>query len=319
MKIDYGPFVPERIAEWEYWVLERENIRRAKEAGKAPPYTQDPVMAYTRWCNVCRMNDRMSQWLVNNWYTPGKYSNYRTALIAGLLARMINKQETLTAIIGDNASGFTHWSYDRAYKAMYRLKNAGLPVFTSVYIINGASGGPKIDQVLSAIDSCYSSADKNATRFVVPDSMQLTAEALHSLRGVGSFIAGQVVADLRWVLGDVSKGWWSDRMSWAPPGPGSSRGMKYLLGMASAEDMAGRGKDLSDKQFLPYLRQLVQLARNHPKVGKVFKDRKLEAHDIQNTLCETSKYIRIKYGTGSAKNKYDPMGRYNIAQLEMEI
>lgn len=314
----YGPFVPERIAEWAYWVDERERIRKAKESGKRPPYTKDPVMANSRYCNVCRMNDKVSIWLYENWYTPHRYGCYRTALIAGLLARMINRPETLSAIIGNNR-GFKKWDYKQAYNTMYKIKEAGQVVFTNAYIINGASGGPKIDQVLGSIDKCYTHCDKNATRFVVPDSMQATAEALHVLPGVGSFIAGQVVADLRWVLGDVNAGWWADRMTWAPPGPGSSRGMKYLLGLATAEDMAGRGKDLSEKQFLPHLRTLIDIAQKHKTVGPVFRNRKLEAHDIQNTLCELGKYIRIKYGTGKAKNSYSPMEKYNSNQLELEI
>lgn len=318
MALNCGPFVPERIEEWAYWITEREKIRKAKESGKAPPYTTDPVMAYTRWCNVRRMDDKVSLWLVRNWYTPGDYASYRLALIAGLMARMINKPETLSAIIGGNR-GFTRWDYDRAYKTMYEIKDRGEVVFTNAYIINGASGGPKIDQVLNAIQKCYKASDKAATAYIVPDSLQRTAEALHTLPGVGDFIAGQVVADLRWVLGRTTEGWWADAMTWAPPGPGSSRGMKYLLGLATAEDMAGRGKDLSAKQFLPYLRQLIALAQKHPKVAPVFRDRRLEAHDIQNTLCETSKYVRVKYGTGKAKNGYDPMGRYSTDQIEMEI
>jgi len=312
-------FVPERIDEWAYWITEREKVRKAKESGRAPPYTKDKVIAYTRWCNVRRMDDKVSRWLLNNWYTPGTYADYRTPLIAALLARMINKPETLSAIIADNRGGFTKWNYDRAYKAMYAIKDTGGIVFTNAYIINGASGGPKIDQVLNAIRTCADNCDKRASRYVVPESLQRTAEALHSLPGVGSFIAGQVVADLRWVLGDVNTGWWGDRMSWAPPGPGSSRGMKYLLGMATAADMAGRGNDLKEKQFLPALRALVELAKKHPQVGPVFKDRKLEAHDIQNTLCETSKYVRVKYNVGRAKNGYEPMSRYNSTQGELDI
>lgn len=307
-------FVPERINEWAYWINEREKVRRAKESGKKPPYTKDPVIANTRWCNVRRMDDKVSKWMLENWYLPDGYAEPRTALIAALLARMVNKPETLHAITGGNR--FRKWDYDRAYEAMYKIKNSGVVVFTNAYIINGASGGPKIDQVLGAIDLCAQKADKVARRFVHPASLRQTAEALHDLPGVGSFISGQVVADLRWVLGDVEDGWWADRMDWAPPGPGSSRGMKYLLGKASAADMAGRGKDLSAKEFLPALRDLIELAQRHKIVGPIFEERKLEAHDIQNTLCETSKYVRIKYGVGRAKNQYDP---YTAWQRDLDI
>jgi len=310
-------FVPARIDEWSYWIVEREKIRKLKESGRAPPYSKDKVMAYTRWCNVRRMDDRVSKWLLNNWYTPHTYADYRTAVIAALLARMINKPETLTAIAGSKP--FSNWNYDRAYKAMYEIKERGEPVFTHAYIINGASGGPKIDQVLNAIRTCYQNSDKHATNYLCPTSLETTATALQRLPGVGSFISGQVVADLRWVLGDIKDEWWKDRMKWAPPGPGSSRGMKYLLGQATAADMAGRGNDMREKEFLPALRALIDLAQGHEQVGRVFRDRKLEAHDIQNTLCETSKYIRVKYGVGRAKNQYEPMSRYNETQGELDI
>jgi hypothetical protein len=306
-------FVPARIDEWAYWIVAREALRKGRESGKPPPWTKDKTMAETRWCNVRRMDDKVSKWMLDHWFRDDGYAEARTALIAGLMARMINKPETLAAITAGNR--FAKWDHDRAYKAMYEIKNRNETVFTSAYIINGASGGPKIDQVLSAIDTCYKGCDKHAGRFIAQASMQETATRLHALRGVGSFIAGQVVADLRWVLGDTNAGWWADRMTWAPPGPGSSRGMKYLLGKASAEDMAGRGADLSEKEFLPALRELVLLAKEHPTVGPIFAERGLEAHDIQNTLCETSKFIRIKYATGRAKNKYDAATQFHEGRL----
>jgi hypothetical protein len=308
-------FVPERIEHWADWIVMREEIRKKKEdQNLKPPYTLDAVMANTRWCNVRRMDDKVSKWMLENWYSPDGYSRASTALVAGLLARMINKPDTLSAITGGKR--FTKFDYDRAYKAMYKVKNEGGTVFTNAYIINGASGGPKIDQVLNAIRDCHEACDAQATKFIVPESLQQSAAKISTLRGVGSFISGQVVADLRHVLGDVDDGWWADRMTWAPPGPGSSRGMKYLLGLASAEDMNGRGSDLRENQFLPALRELVVLAQQHKRVAPIFADRKLEAHDIQNTLCETSKYIRIKFGGGRGKNKYDAMSNY-FNQLDL--
>lgn len=295
-----GPFVPDRLAIWAKWIVEREKIRQRRMAGKPPPWHDDPIMAGTRWCNVRRMDDKVSKWLIESWYSPGDMCR-RDALIAALMGRMINKPETLWYIAGN--SRFKKWDYDKFYKGMYELKNSGQTVFTSAYIINGASGGPKIDQVLGAIDRAAKAmkTDSIAKRYIEPDSLQETAKRLHDLPGVGSFISGQVVADLRWVLPECG---WEDKMTWAPPGPGSSRGMKYLLGEPT-ECVFGRGSDMNEKQFLKYLRLLIEIAQEHPKVGPIFKDRKLEAHDIQNTLCETSKYARCLNG-GRGKNKYVP-------------
>ncbi len=307
-EFDTGPFVASRIEEWAYWITEREAMRKRKEKadliGKTlPAYSSDPIMAGTRWCNVRRMDDKVSRWLINNWY-PNPFEAaempYQQLVAAGLAARMINKPETLSHITGGKR--FSAWSYKQFHKRMYEIKAAGEPVFTNAYIINGASGGPKIEQVLNAIERCYRT---KPFHYLDTTSMQRTAKNLHSLPGVGSFIAGQVVADLRWV---VAEGLWADRMQWAPPGPGSSKGMKYLLGIASPAEMAGRGQDMRESQFLRYLPTLVRLASKHPKVSKVFKDRRLEAHDIQNTLCELSKYVRVKNG-GHAKNTYPPRSK----------
>jgi hypothetical protein len=303
MKLDCGPFIPARISEWAYWIVEREAMRRRKARGEVygMAYSDDPAMAFTRYCNVRRMDDKVSRWLVDYWYpTPEEAVEWprRLLVVSALLARTINRVETLTAITGGKR--FTAWNPDRFGKVMHGIKDRGDPVFTGVYIINAAAGGDKINLVLRSMDRCYTT---KPFLFLDTDSMRLTAENLCALEGIGGFMSGQVVADLRWVL--PGKGNWRDRMHWAPPGPGSSKGMRYLLGLLSPNEMDGRGKDLTEKQFLTYLPKLMQIAKTHPTVGQVFAERKLEAHDIQNTLCELSKYIRVKNG-GRGKNPYPP-------------
>ncbi len=314
-KLNYGPFVPSRIKEWAYWITERESIRHKKEVlGLPPPWTDDFVMADTRWCNVRRMDDKVSRWMLTNWYRDfhrsRDYVDHKHVVGAALLARMINRVETLTHISGGTGR-YVPFDYNLYLERMYQLKDKKQPVFTGAYIINGASGGPKIEQVLGAVRQFYETAGLHAAKYLRTDSMQITADNLAALRGVGSFISGQVVADLRWLLGSVvpdehgqGGGSWADRMRWAPVGPGSSRGMRYLLGLYSPADMAGRGSDMNQAEFTKYIGMLIELAKRHPTVGPIFDERGLEAHDTQNTLCETSKLIRIKYGMGKAKNRY---------------
>jgi alpha-glutamyl/putrescinyl thymine pyrophosphorylase clade 1 len=291
-------FKQKRLDQWAYWITEREHIRRMREAGEPAPWTRDPAMAGTRYCNVRRMDDKVSKWLLANWYPAG--ATPRSYLLAALLARMINRPETLAHMT--DGEPFRRYKPVQFHKRMYEMKATGAPVFTNAYIINGASGGPKIEQVLNAITIASDMAeDDDATAFIEPKSLEVTAGRLHALPGVGSFIAGQVVADLRQVM--RYKGWWLDRMDWAPVGPGSNRGMRYLLGVYGPEDLAGRGGEMHQKVFTIKLQELVGIAKAHKEVGPVFADRKLEAHDIQNTLCELSKYIRVKNG-GHAKNKF---------------
>lgn len=307
-----SPFIEARLEEWSYWIIERERMRQRRDACTILPgqttgkFSSDPVMANTRWCNVRRMDDKVSRWLMQYWFPEegeaARLLHMHPGQLAACLmaARMINKPETLEHITGGNR--FSEFDHDLWKKRMYEVKASGETVFTNAYIINGASGGPKIDQVLNAIRQASSRSGGSARLKYLTHSMRETAAWYTQFPGVGLFIAGQIVADTRWVLPQYS---WDDRMFWAPPGPGSSRGMKYLLGYASAAEMVGRGKDLTESQFLAYLPTLVEVARTRPGVRQVFKDRKLEAHDIQNTLCELSKYIRVKNG-GHAKNKYPP-------------
>lgn len=301
-KSEFGPFIPERIEQWAYWCSEREAMRRRKAKGGSYPFSADPVMANTRWCNVRRLDDKVSQWLLHEWYPDPVEADAmprRLLVVSAMLARTVNRIETLSAITGGN-SRFSRWDPKHFGKVMHDIKASGKPVFTGVYIVNAAAGGDKIDLVLRSMDRCYNT---KPFHFLDTDSMQRTAKNMQSLEGVGGFMSGQFVADLRWVLDEPT--YWADRMTWSSPGPGSSKGMRYLLGLLSPNEMDGRGKDMTEQQFLHYIPMLIYVAKRHPIVGPIFKERRLENVDIQSTLCELSKYVRIKSG-GRGKNPYPP-------------
>ena len=46
-----------------YWVAERERIRVRKESGQPFPWTDDPILATYRFCNVRREDDRVTIWV----------------------------------------------------------------------------------------------------------------------------------------------------------------------------------------------------------------------------------------------------------------
>jgi hypothetical protein len=315
-----GDFDPVRVEHWAVWIYLRELIRKRRESGRPAPWltakdvpagyeslsnralTLD-VMRNTRFCNVRRMDDKVSRWLIDRWYDPNLPPS--DLVIAALMARMINKPETLTEINqGDPFNGFYHNLFLRRLQA---IKDRGDTVFTSAYIINAAGGGSKIRYVMEGINNAYQAMQKSklgAAVYLDATSMENTWQSLQSIQGVGSFIAGQVVADLRHVYRADVAGYWLDALTWAPPGPGSSKGMRYLLGNLGPSDLDGRGKDMRANEFLPHLQALVVLARKHRLTKPIFLDRGLEAHDIQNTLCETSKFVRVAHG-GHAKNQYN--------------
>ena len=89
-----------------YWIQEREKVRQLKEAGAPKPWTDDEVLQRYRFCNVRRMDDKVSRWLFENWYQPN--FDHPNMLLACALARFINLPASLEVI------GFpTQWRPDK--------------------------------------------------------------------------------------------------------------------------------------------------------------------------------------------------------------
>lgn len=285
-------FDTEMLNTLKYWVVERERVRKAKEAGLPKPWTKDVLIANHRWCNVRRADDKVSRWLLDNWY-DGHNASPRSLVIAAALARLINWPDTLFELMVDDKP-FTKWNASAVRNKLAKWQGTGNKVFTGAYIINGAAGGSKVDQVVRHVQVLATTMRGSNGRPVLhADSMEHTWAELIKCPGIGSFMAGQIVADLRYVL----PGAWSDRMQWAPLGPGSTRGMRRLLALEP------RGA-MRQGEFNVLLPKLIELLQRDRKTGVVFADRKLEAMDIQNCLCEFDKYVRLKTGTGHVRSKY---------------
>lgn len=271
-----------------YWVAERELVRKAKEAGKPKPWSRDQYLQNFRWCNVRRWDDRVSQWLDMNWYDNSQ--SRTTLLIAAALARLINWPDTLSMMIGGanrRVAGFTKadWKPKDLEFRMEQWKGQGRKVFTGAYIINGARGGSKIKQVIENVQ------DVAANAVIHPNSMEETWKSLIKCKGIGSFIAGQIVADLRHTSAMPDP---ADALRWAPLGPGSARGMRRLLGL----EPQGR---MNQAEFEVLLLHLIRIFKKHAL--HIWEDRGLEAMDIQNCLCESDKYNRLKEG-GHVRSGY---------------
>jgi hypothetical protein len=91
-----GLTLPDPVKAFFDWCIERDNIRRKREAGEPPPWTQDPVFQKGRFLNVFREDDKGSK-AVLKFATPVKDST--TDLIHALFfARWCNQYSTLMAL-----------------------------------------------------------------------------------------------------------------------------------------------------------------------------------------------------------------------------
>lgn len=268
-----------------YWIKERYSIYLKKQAGQPKPWTDDCIIQSYRFCNVRRMDDRVSQWLLKNWYEPN--FGHKNMLLACVLARHFNLPTSLHAI------GFpTRWEPERIKRILRSVKASGKTIFNGAYMVRGMSKKEpnrtaiKSDQVIDLVCQPLIASPPSITT----TSVQLSVEALLPYWGFSTFMAGQVVADLRW----ATSGSWADARSWAPVGPGSSRGMNWLHSRPIT-------KLMPQKQFLDELRALIVLGTT--RLPRDITER-MEAMDWQNCLCEFDKYSRTILHEGHPKQRY---------------
>lgn len=263
-----------------YFIQERESIRLKKETGKPKPWTDDTILQSYRFCNVRRMDDKVSQWLWVNWYLPNY--DHKNMLVACTLARQLNNPESLAAI------GFPlHWNTDKVEKILNERVRRGLKNFSGAYMITGTLGGTKVHQIVQKVVNPISKVRMGDV--IDKHSIEASVKALLPFAGFSTFIAGQVVADLRWAI----EGSWIDRNTWAAIGPGSRRGMNRLLDQDIDTPM-------KQSAFNKHLDWYVGVCQALPRgITK-----RLEYIDYQNTLCECDKYSRTLLGEGKPKQKY---------------
>lgn len=274
-------FMPKMLARLEYWMAEREKIRILKDAGKPAPYTTDPVLDRYRFCNVVRMDDRVSRWLFRKWYDSRL--DWRTATVQATVARLINEPRTLSCF--PPPSVWNGWNSESTLSAMLRQLEQGkeLAVYGNAYLVVGTEF---TDGKHNAIPRIVSRVAKRMNDLKEARIKYTTMQGLHEdlvdhVHGIGSFLAGQIVADVR----HLCPGQFDDMHTWAPIGPGSARGMARLLGREP------RRSGMTQRTFLPLLRELLHVVKQPRSVHN-----RLEAMDLQNCLCEFDKFCRVDEG-----------------------
>ncbi len=261
-----------------HWIEERERIRKRKERGDKKPWTDDVILRSFRFCNVIRMDDKVSKWLLENWYEPE--FNHPNILPAVVLARHFNLPKTLEAI------GFPiAWEPDRMKRVLQLMKDNREKIFNAAYIIASNGEPNKAEMVVNLADHFVRRPPNLNT-----GSMKKASDKLTQYKGFGYFMAGQVVCDLRWAM----EGEWKDKQTWGPVGPGSIRGLNRLFG----RDVK---KQIDKRQFDQDLRKMRDLCQSRLRPSLL---NRMEGIDYENCMCEFDKWERALWGQGKPKQKY---------------
>jgi hypothetical protein len=267
-----------------YWIKERESIRFKKESGQPKPWTDDPIFQQYKFCNVHREHDRVTKWLFEHWYRDREAHN--NLWFSAVVARLFNWPDTL-AEMGFPAINYAAMKEGWRKRLKHRRDEQGEKVFTGAYLVS--TNGVKMDKIDYILDRVLTPIAQEGRPPFKGDTLEDYWKVLTEFDGLGSFMAGQVVADLKFfdpVLKEASD-WWN----WAPLGPGSKRGLNRVYERPLEK---GVTQKQAEQEFLE-LRDYV-LNKN----GLL-----LAVHNLQNCLCETDKYLRLKNNEGSVRSKYN--------------
>lgn len=261
------------IVKLNKYMQEREKVRIAKEAGKPKPWTKDHMLRSYRFCNVRREDDKVTRWIRENWREP--YADHPNLFPAIVLARLLNLPESLEEI------GFPEkWNPLETAAILKARKARGEQLWNGAYMVTaGGKPVPKEDAVVDIVDQFY----QLPYRPKPGDTLlyAYTQILAQSVSGIGTFLTAQFIADLKYTpLLRKANDWWE----FCAPGPGSVAGLAAVKGDSPLI--------WNQIEFQGEVNQLrVELNRRW--------DWALCAQDVQNCLCEYSKYTR-----GYAKARY---------------
>ena len=259
-------------------MTERENIRQRKEMGLPKPWSSDPVFQNTYFCNVHREHDKVTKY-IRRMYNP-HYADNKFVMNL-VFARFINWPQTLEKI------GYLHTlDRDALRKSLTELSNEG-KIWGGAYIIT--THGQRMGKIDYLVDQVLPDVEKLTIPMHHHMGCDIAHKALMTVDGLGSFLAAQIVADMKntpfcWL------GMADDWSTFVAPGPGSIRGASWFFyGHTTGVTAATFGRHFAE------IRKYVDANF----------DGELCNQDLQNCLCEFDKYMRVKTGTGRSKRGYN--------------
>jgi hypothetical protein len=247
-------------------------------------WTDDPILRQFRFCHIFREDDRTTEWFRENIRHPLRDDPVKVAK-ATIGFRTFNRIET-----GERIKWILlryGWSTKLVRKALWPVYKRGDKIITGAYMVRSPAGMNKLDGLLSYMDGLI-----DVRRLQQPTLEAAHAELIQS-PGQGMFTAYEIVTDLAHtcVLENAT-----DKMTWASPGPGAARGLRWIYGREfSRTSRAGIAEQIELMQELLWKSQ-------HNKFWPI-EWPSWDMRTVEHTLCEFDKYRRAMTG-GRLKRRY---------------
>lgn len=289
-------FNPENLKVFRHYVFERYNIHLKKDIHEYPaPWTDDPILRTYSFTNVRREHDKTTLHLLKLLEEHRHYP-YHDKILNIILYRLFNKIETMEKI------GWIKWTEFDEDDTRAKLMDfpEGYAYCSNAFLASGTKremnkqypdekfrpiNMPKVVNKYKAILAKGGIKAAKTPMDVI--------NTLKQVPGISNFLAYQMFVDFTYL-----EEFPFSENEFTIAGPGCSRGLNYLF-----EDRDG----LTDEELLFWLRdncpftqeELTQLMIDIP-----IYDRKMNIMSLENCMCELSKYIKVKTGTGRPRSLY---------------
>lgn len=302
------------LHEFFNFMTERQNIWIKRNLLKMPqPWTKDEFLKNYSFTNVYRELDRSSQYLIKNVISNPKYS-LEDIVFQILVYRYFNKPDCfedghvqLTTLRGFNAAKM-HWEVIKCRKKYYNP-------WHSAYMSNlvWAEKEPFEGEMFK--DHAYCRQLFPIFKAITPELCQMLKKGkqpveimkfLERLPSISGFISHEFYLDFCYI--NKYHPYYKvnfDENTYTNVGPGASLGIRLICPSLAPKDQ---------KEAIYMLSEIAEVMLpdfNYVRWDDINKKYEvcaynLTLHSIEFSLCEYSKYVKMKWGKGKQRSKFIP-------------
>lgn len=271
-----------------HYATERQNVHERRAAGlPQSEWTEDHILRTRRFCNNFRVADYGSQYVLKELLADSP--DLPTTLFRAAFYRLTNEPsfwDFMCAQLGGMPT-LEHLQDGTVALVMRLAHAANWKIFRGAYLISfgAASKGQKKHEHLAhfLMDHFHPEGLHSVwPRFAAADTLYARICALESISRIGPFLAQQIATDINY--SEHHLGTENDRVVL---GPGSTKGLRFIYGDSIIP--GGNYHHVNGQLKILELRDSLQHITLELPSGAT---RGLSLLDIQNVLCEFSKYVR---------------------------
>jgi len=291
-------YIEDMVRFWRM-IYERQCIFNKKDIEQRdPPWTEDQILKNFKFTNVFREQDRGTRFVTD--YIFEHCKDRKTLMFNVFVYRIFNKIETFLAHGVINAESYNK----EEIITLLRKVAEDVTVFTNAFVVSGypfIPGADKIERVANIFEFAIKThmQMEDSQYDCICQDMRSAYNWFLSINGVGPFLAYQMAVDLSYspMVG-------FNEQYFVIDGPGAKRGLRRLFPEWEIKRLGYENLNtwLALKSGM-WLSE--DAAINIDELFKYRPEHIMTVMDIENCLCEFSKYSKAVEMSGRPRNKYN--------------